>query len=175
MFLGQSKAIEYGRLDWARRDRVYANIPAGKVRGYAANKRAHSSLGGSVGDARRITDVAGHAGVEDDRRAIVQVRKRFLNGEERTLGVDVKKFVIRGFGESAERSEFGDAGVYKKNVNLSEFRGHRGEKFVDFRKLGDIGLNDQRVLTENFRRFIKSFLAASGNGDARALLLKTLR
>ncbi len=32
LFLGQTDAVEDGRFDRARRDRVYANIPAGKIR-----------------------------------------------------------------------------------------------------------------------------------------------
>src|SRR6202162_4644435 len=103
------------------------------------------------------------------------MRKCFLNSEESAFRVDVKEFIVLGFGEPGKRSEGGDACVDEENIDFSEFRGDCGEQFVNFGKLGDIGLNDERVLAKDFCCFIQSFLAASGNGDAGALFLETLR
>ena len=74
------------------------------------------------------------------------MRQRFLNGEKGALGVDVKEIVIIGFRKSGKRSELGDTCIDEEDVDFSELRAHCGKGFIDFGKLGDIGLNDERVL-----------------------------
>src|SRR5258708_13907039 len=80
---------------------------------------------GTEGGLRRAVDTEGRSTFdpcdgarEDDRATISQQRQGFLHGEQRSLDVDVEKFVEMLLGDFVERSKFRDAGIGEDDVKF---------------------------------------------------------
>src|SRR5216684_5241659 len=89
-----------------------------EIRGPGPHEGTEGGLGRAVNTEGRSTfDPCDRAG-EDDRAAILQQRQGFLHGEQRSLDVDVKKFVEMLLSDFAERSKFRNAGIGKDDVKF---------------------------------------------------------
>src|SRR6202049_368662 len=80
---------------------------------------------GTEGGFRRAVDTEGRSTFdscdgarEDDRATILQQRQGFLHGEQRSLDVDVEKFVEMLLSDFAERRKFRNAGIGEDDVKL---------------------------------------------------------
>ena len=67
-----------------------------------------------------LTCAVCHAGIQDDRRTVIQQRQRFLDREVRSLDVDVKLLVVKAFGCLGQWRELRDSRVDEQHVNLTQ-------------------------------------------------------
>src|SRR5260370_13667420 len=89
-----------------------------EIRGPGSDERAESGLRRAVDAEGGRTFHARDRAVENNRATILQQRQGFLHGEQRSLDVDVEKFVEMFLSDFAERSKFRHAGIGEDDVNV---------------------------------------------------------
>src|SRR5258708_3127193 len=92
--LWQPGPPEDRRDNWPWRDRIDTDAAPYQFRGYGSCQRTQCRFGCRVRGGPRTTFLTGYAGIQDDRRAVIQKWQRFLDGEIRSLDVDIKLLVI---------------------------------------------------------------------------------
>ena len=85
-----------------RRNRVHADAAPHQFRRRSSRQRAQRGFRCRIRAGSRVACAVRHAGIQDDRRAVIQERQRFLDGEVRSLDVDVKLLVVKRFRTSRQ-------------------------------------------------------------------------
>src|SRR6266404_6139599 len=176
LFLRQSSACQSLRcLNRARGYRIYANSAFGQFPGQRPRERTQRRLCRRVHRAIHQADFARHRRIDDDRRAVIQQRQRFLNREIHAFRIDVEKFVVQAFRRRREWRKLVDPRVREQHVDFSEFLQDCGVEFVQISRLRDVCSHGNHVLADLLYRFVQRFLVAPGNHHARALFVKPFR
>src|SRR6266436_8008754 len=111
---------------------------------------------------------------EDDRATILQQRQGFLHGEQRSLDVDVEKFVEMLLSDFLERGKFRDAGIGEDDVKFPLcFDGLI--KTIEVGQFGNVSLNASNVAADRLYGGVELFLTAARDEDARPLFDEQLR
>src|SRR5580692_4461055 len=103
----------------ARADRVHANVAIAQFIGPGARERPDGRFGCAINADSREALHGGNRGVQDDRRAIVQKGKGFLNRKEETLHISVEVKIVELLVYATERRYLRDAGIRKDHVEFS--------------------------------------------------------
>jgi hypothetical protein len=84
-----------------------------------------------------------------------------LDGEEEAFDVGVECFVVMGFGDRAERSEFAAAGVGEKNVDAAFLLLDGGVEAVQVGEIGNVALDGGDIFADEIDGGVKFGLAAA--------------
>src|SRR5713226_8570771 len=109
---------------------------------------------GTEGGLRRAVNTEGRSTFdpsdgarEDDRATVLQQRQGFLHGEQRSLDVDVEKFVEMLLSDFAERRKFRNAGIGEDDVKFPLcFDGLI--KTIEIGQFGHVSLNARDVAAD---------------------------
>src|SRR5207247_173200 len=116
-----------------------------------------------------------HAGIQNNRSAVIQQRQRFLDCEVRSLDVDVKLLVVQRLGRIRKRREFCHARVHKQDINLAELLLNFRVQLVDVCQLGHVRLHCQYAVADRFYCLVQRLLASARDSHFCSFFLQTLR
>jgi hypothetical protein len=144
------KTIDGRSFNGAGADDVDADFAVLEIDRPTAGERAEGGFGSAV-DAE-----GGHAfdgddgGVENDGTAIDEKRESFLYGEENAFHVYVERFVVVGFGDRSEGSEFAEACVGEEDVDAAFLLFDGGVEAIQIGEICDIALDGGDVFADSF-------------------------
>ena len=96
-----------------------------QFRGHHPRHRPNAGLAGGVGGIAGIAEHRDHRTVQDDRCAVVEMRRRRLHGEEHRGDVGPEHQFKRCERGAPDRRIAGNAGIGEHDVELAEFRDRR--------------------------------------------------
>src|ERR1700686_2852550 len=109
---------------------------------------------GTEGGLRRAVDTEGRSTFdpcdgarEDDRATILQQRQGFPHGEQRSLDVDVEKFVEMLLSHFVERNKFRKAGIREDEFKLP-LCFHGLKKTIEVGQFGNVSVNPSDVAAD---------------------------
>src|SRR5437879_4646062 len=173
-FLRQPGPPKDRRYDRPRRNRVHADATPCQFRRRSSRQRAQRCFSCRIRAGPGGTFAVCHAGIQDDRRTVIQQRQRFLNREVRSLDVDVKLLVVHAFGRLGEWCELRNSRVHEQHINFAQLLRNLRIQLVHVGKLRDVRLHRYHAVSDSFHRFIQRFLASTRDGYSRAFFLQTL-
>src|SRR5882672_3819209 len=176
LFLRQSGARKsLRRFNRARAHGIYANSALGQFRRQRTREGTQRRLRRRVYRTVHQSDFAGHGRIDDDRRAVIQQRQRFLDREIHTFRIDVEELVVQAFGRRRQRRELVNSRIREQHVDFSKFLRNGGVEFVELLRLRDVCPYRNHIFADCFHGFVQRFLVAAGNHNARAFLIESLR
>src|SRR6266403_275669 len=111
LFRHTGSCKSFRRINRSRAHGVYADSAPNQLSSNRPCEGPQRCFGRRIHRAVDHSHFIGLRGVQDDRRAVVQKRKRLLNREIRPLGVDIKQLVIQPCRSYVERGKFVDPRV----------------------------------------------------------------
>src|SRR5258708_24702886 len=110
---------------------------------------------------------------EDDRATILQQRQGFLHGEQRSLDVDVEKFVEMLLSDFVERNKFRNAGIGKDDVKFP-LCSDGLIKTIEVGQFCNVSLNASDVAADRLYGRVELFLTAARDEDVGTLFYEEL-
>jgi len=164
------KPFEARSVDGAGADRVDANLAVFEILDPGAGEGADSGFCGAVNAESRSTFYGDDGGIENDRAAVGEERKRFLDGKEEAFDVGVECLVVMGFRDGTKWSEFAATGVGEENVDAALLLLDGGVETIEVGEIGNVALDGGDVFADEFDGGIELGLAAAGDEDVGAFV-----
>src|SRR3984957_7148564 len=158
--LAQSCLREFGR---RRPGRQHVHPDAGALQVLCPGPRevAHCRFARAVGGERRGACGAGARPGQDDRTARAHQRQRLLDREDRTLHIDVERFVDVLGGDLAELKLASHPGIGEDDVEGSALGLHRRVEPVEVGQVGNRALHRAGIGPEFCHSGVERFLPAA--------------
>src|SRR5271170_1776276 len=139
-----------------------------EIRGPGPHEGTEGGLRRAVDTEGRSTFDPGDGAREDDRATILQQRQGFLHGEQRSLDVDLEKFVEMLLRDFVERGKFTNAGIGEYNVEFS-FCFDGLIQTIEVGQAGNVSLNTGDVTADRLHSRVELFLTAARDEDVGTL------
>src|SRR5258708_15847240 len=136
-----------------------------EIRGPGPHKGTEGGLRCAVDTEGRRTCRARDRAVENDRSTIIHERKGLLYREQRSLDVDIEKFVEMLLSDFAERSKFRNAGIGVKFPLCFDSL----IKTIEVVQFGNVSLNASDVATDCLHGLFELFLPTARDQDVPTL------
>src|SRR5260370_40853807 len=144
-----------------------------EIRGPGSDERAEGGLRRGVDPECGRTFHARDRAVENDRATIIHERKGLLYREQRSLDVDIEKFVEMLLSDFAERSKFRNAGIGEDDVKFPLCFDSL-IKTIEVVQFGNVSLNASDVAADRLYGRVELFLTAARDEDVGTLLYEEL-
>jgi hypothetical protein len=120
------------------------------------------------------TCLARNAGIQNDRRAVIQQWQGFLDGEVRSHHVEVETLVVRAFRSLGKWGKLRHSRVYEPDIDFAQFLRDFRVQLVYVREFGHVPLHRHDAVADGFDRFVQGFSASAQDGYPRAFFLQAL-
>src|SRR5260370_28550297 len=143
-------------------------MPILEIRGPGPHEGTQRGLGRAVDTEGRSAFDPCDGPREDDRATILQQRQGFLHGEQRSLDVDVEKFVEMLLSDFVERNKFRNAGIGEDDVKFALFFDGLIQT-IEVGQFGNVSLNASDVAADRLYGRVELFLTTARDHDVGPL------
>jgi hypothetical protein len=156
------------------RDRVDADAAPRQFRGCGSRQRTQRRFACRIRAGPCGTCLARNAGIQNDRRAVIQQWQGFLDGEVRSHHVDVETLVVLAFRGLGKWGKLRHSRVYEQDIDFAQFLLDFRVQLVYVREFGHVPLHRHDAVADGFDRFVQGFSASAQDGYPRAFFLQAL-